>query len=258
METLFQDLRYGFRTLLKNPGFAAVAILSLALGIGANTAIFSFVNAILLRPLPVTSPNELMFVFSGRSDSPFITASYPDYVDFRDRNEVFTDMACFSGVAVSLASDDRTDLVQGAIVSGNYFDVLGVKPVQGRTFSPEEDQTPGTHPVLIASHALWQQRFGGDPGFVGKEIALNGRIFTVIGIAPPGFNGAAVGNTIDFYVPMMMQSLIRPPRGGFSGEQNADLLKRRGPRWLGHGRAAAARRLSGSGASGNEHACQSA
>ncbi len=232
METLFQDLRYGFRTFLKNPGFAAVAILSLALGIGANTAIFSFVNAVLLRPLPVTSPDELMFVFSGRSDSPFITASYPDYVDFRDRNEVFTDMACFSGVAVSLASDDRTDLVQGAIVSGNYFDVLGVRPVQGRAFSPEEDQTPGTHPVLVASYALWQQRFGGDPSFVGKTLALNGRIFTVIGIAPPGFNGAAVGDTIDFYVPMMMQSLIRPPRGGFSGEQNADMLKRRGPRWL--------------------------
>ena len=232
METLFQDLRYGFRTLLKNPGFAAVAILSLALGIGANTAIFSFVNAILLRPLPVTNPDELMFVFSGRSDSPFITASYPDYVDFRDRNDVFTDMACFSGVAASLASDDRADLVQGAIVSGNYFDVLGVKPIQGRAFSPEEDQTPGTHPVLIASHTLWQQRFGGDPGFMGKTLTLNGRIFTVIGIAPPGFNGAAVGNTNDFYVPMMMQSLIRPPRGGFSGEQNADLLKRRGPRWL--------------------------
>src|SRR5215211_3273684 len=124
MGTLWQDLRYGWRMMLTSPGLTAVAVASLALGIGANTAIFSFVNAILLRPLPVTNPDELMFVFSGRSDSPFVTASYPDYVDFRDRNEVFTDMACFSGISVSLASDDRTDLVQGAIVSGNYFDVL--------------------------------------------------------------------------------------------------------------------------------------
>jgi macrolide transport system ATP-binding/permease protein len=232
METLFQDLRYGVRTLLKNPGFAAVALLSLALGIGANTAIFSFVNAILLRPMPVTNPGELMFVFSGRGDSPFITASYPDYVDFRDRNEVFTDMACYGGASVSLASDEKTDLVQGAIVSGNYFDVLGVRPIQGRAFSPEEDQTPGTHPVAMVSHALWQQRFGGDPGIVGKTLVLNGQVFTVIGVAPPNFNGASVGSTIDIYVPMMMQALIRPPRGGFSGELNADLLKRRGPRWL--------------------------
>ncbi|HKP86354.1 MAG TPA: ABC transporter permease [Blastocatellia bacterium] len=232
METLIQDLRYGVRTLLKSPGFAAVAILSLALGIGANTAIFSFVNAVLLRPLPVANPDQLMFVFSNMSDSPYLVSSYPDYVDFRDQNEVFSDLACYSSILVSLASEEQTDQIEGAIVSGNYFDVLGVKPIQGRAFSSEEDQTPGTHPVVIISHALWMKRFGGDPGFVGKTLALNGRVFTVIGIAPPDFNGTAVGEPVDIYVPMMMQALIRPPRAGFSGEQDADLLKKRGPRWL--------------------------
>ena len=232
MERLFQDLRYGLRTLLKSPGFAAVAILSLALGIGANTAIFSFVNAVLLRPLPVRNPDQLTFAFSGRSDSPYSVASYPDYVDFRDGNEVFTDLACYSSISVSLTSDDQTELIQGAIVSGNYFDLLGVQMSQGRGFSPEEDQTPGTHPVVVVSHALWKQRFSGDPSFVGKTLTLNGRVFTVIGIAPPGFNGATVGEVVDIYAPMMMQALVRPPRGGFSGEMDADMLKKRGPRWL--------------------------
>lgn len=232
MDTLLQDLRYAVRTLVKSPGFAAVAILSLALGIGVNTAIFSFVNAVLLRPLPVASPDRLMFVYSGRSDAPYITASYPDYVDFRDRNEVFTGLACYAGVTVSMTTDDQAEQIDGVIVSGNYFDVLGVSPVRGRAFSAEEDQTPLAHPVVIISHALWQQRFGGNAGLVGSTLTLNGRAFTVIGVAPPGFTGTQVGEPVDLFLPMMMQSLVRPPRGGFSGEMDADLLRRRGPRWL--------------------------
>jgi predicted permease len=232
METMLQDLRYGFRMLIKSPGFAAVAVLSLALGIGANTAIFSFVNAVLLRPLPVASPDELMFVFSGRSDSPYSVSSYPDYVDYRDRNEVFSGLAAFSSVSVSMTIGDQADTVSGEIVTGNYFDLLGVKLPQGRAFLPEEDQTPGAHAVAVISHALWQRRFGGDPNFLGKELTVNGRSFTVVGIAPAGFNGASVGQTADIYIPMMMQTVVRPPRGGYSGEMDADLLTKRGPRWL--------------------------
>ncbi|HVG18628.1 MAG TPA: ABC transporter permease [Blastocatellia bacterium] len=232
METLLQDLRYGFRMLIKRPGFAAVAVLSLALGIGANTAIFSFVNAILLRPLPVAAPDELMFVFSGTAERPYSVSSYPDYVDYRDRNEVFSGLAAYSGVSVSMATGDQAESVSGAIVTGNYFDVLGVKFARGRAFLPEENQTPGERAVAIVSYKLWQRRFGGDPGLLGKEAVLNGRSFTVVGIAPANFNGTVVGQSIDIYVPMMMQSLVRPPRGGYSGEQDADLLTKRGPRWL--------------------------
>ncbi|HEX8091373.1 MAG TPA: ABC transporter permease [Blastocatellia bacterium] len=232
METMLQDLRYGFRMLIKRPGFTAVAVLSLALGIGANTAIFSFVNAVLLRPLPVAAPDELMFVFSGRAESPYSVSSYPDYVDYRDRNEVFSGLAAYSGLSVSMATGDEAEAVSGAIVSGNYFDVLGVKFAQGRAFLPEEDQTPGERPVAVISYKLWQRRFSGDLGLPGKEVALNGRSFTVIGVAPAAFNGTVVGQSIDIYVPMMMQALVRPPRGGYSGEQDADMLTKRGPRWL--------------------------
>jgi predicted permease len=232
METMLQDLRYGFRMLIKNPGFAAIAILSLALGIGANTAIFGFVNAILLRPLPVTAPDELIFVFSGRNDNPYSVSSYPDYVDYRDGNEVLSGLAAYSGVSVSMTTGDQAEAVSGEIVTGNYFDVLGVKLAQGRAFLPDEDQTPGTHAVAIVSYGLWQRRFGGDPDLLGKELTLNGRSFTVVGIAPAGFNGAGVGQNVDIYMPMMMQALVRPPRGGYSGELDADLLTKRGPRWL--------------------------
>ncbi|MFP5262471.1 MAG: ABC transporter permease [Blastocatellia bacterium] len=232
METMLQDLRYGFRMLIKRPGFTAVAVLSLALGIGANTAIFSFVNAILLRPLPVSAPDELMFVFSGKADSPYGVSSYPDYVDYRDRNEVFSGLAAYSGAGVSMAAGDEAEALSGAIVTGNYFDVLGVKFAMGRGFLPEEDQTPGERPVAVISYKLWQRRFGGDAGVLGRDVVLNGRGFTVIGVAPAAFNGTAVGQSIDIYVPMMMQSLVRPPRGGYSGEQDADMLTKRGPRWL--------------------------
>jgi predicted permease len=232
MDIWLQDLRFAVRTLLKSPGFAAVAILSLALGIGANTAIFSVVNAALLRPLPVAHPEQLMFVFSGRSEAPHITASYPDYVDFRDRNEVFSGLACYSPVTVSMTTDEQAEQIDGLIVSGNYFDVLGLRPAQGRAFSAEEDQTPLAHAVVILGHGLWQRRFGGDPGIVGRALTLNGRAFTVVGVAPANFTGTEVGETVDLFVPMMMQSLVRPPRGGFSGEMDADLLGKRGPRWL--------------------------
>ena len=232
METMLQDLRYGFRTLMKSPGFTIVAIVSLALGIGANTAIFGFVNATLLRPLPVTAPDELMFVFSGTARNPFSVSSYPDYVDHRDHNEVFSGLAAYSGVTVSMTVGDQAEAIPGEAVTGNYFDVLGVRLVRGRAFLPEEDKTPGTHAVAIVSYGLWQRRLGGDPDLPGKELILNGRSFTIVGIAPAGFNGAGVGQTVDVYVPMMMQALVRPPREGYSGEQDADLLTKRGPRWL--------------------------
>jgi len=232
MKSLWQDLRYAARMLWKTPGFTAIAVLSLALGIGANTSIFSFVNAVLLRALPIAEPERLVFVFNGSQSDPYNVSPYPDYVDYRDRNEVFSDLAAYSGISLSLNSNDQVEQISGLIVTGNYFDVLGVRAAAGRTFLPEEDKTPGAHPAAVISHGLWQRRFAGDANAVGKQLLLNGQSFTVVGIAPANFNGAEAGQTNDIYVPMMMQAVVRPPRSGYSGEMNPDLLGRRNAGWL--------------------------
>ncbi|MBA3714242.1 MAG: ABC transporter permease [Pyrinomonadaceae bacterium] len=232
MKTIWQDLRYAARMLWKTPGFTIVAVLSLALGIGANTAIFSFVNAVLLRALPIAEPERLVFVFSSTRAELYNVAPYPDYVDYRDRNKVFSDLTAYSGITVSLSDNEQVEQISGLIVSGNYFDVLGVRARAGRTFLPEEDQTPGAHPVAIISHGLWQRCFAGDANAVGKQLLLNGQPFTVVGVAPAGFDGAEAGRTSDIYVPMMMQAVVRPPRSGYSGEMNPDLLSVRRNGWL--------------------------
>ena len=232
VETLLQDVKFGARTLLKNRGFTLAAVLTLALGIGANTSIFSLVNAVLLRPLPVHEPERLVYVFDGTRANPYNVSSYPDYLDYRDRNGVFSELAAYASITLSLNSDDRPDVISGLIVTGNYFDVLGVRAQAGRTFLPEEDTTPGGHPVAVISHGLWQSRFAGDVHVAGRQLLLNGHQFTIVGVAPAGFDGAELGQKNDIYVPMAMQALVRPPRGGYSGEMNPDLLSRRGPRWL--------------------------
>jgi predicted permease len=210
METLFQDLRFGFRRLIKTPGFAVVAVLSLALGIGANTAIFSLVNLILFRPLPVADPQEVVSVSAVGKDGALAAFSYPNYLDFRDRNEVLSGLLVSRFVSVSLSRNGNNEKVWGDLVSGNYFDLLGVKPALGRTFLPEEDKTRLSHPVVVISHSLWQTRFGGDPSVVDSDVLLNGAKFKVIGVAPAGFKGADVIYTPEIYVPFAMQKRIEP------------------------------------------------
>jgi macrolide transport system ATP-binding/permease protein len=232
IETLLKDVRYAARVLWKSPGFTLVAVVTLALGIGANTAIFSFVDAVLLRPLPVREPERLVYVFGGSRTNPYNVSSYPDYLDYRDRNHVFSDLIAYSSITLSLNDNERADAASGLIVTGNYFDALGVRAQVGRTFLPEEDTTPGGHPVAVISHALWQGRFAADPHIAGRQLLLNGQPFIIVGVAPAGFNGAETGQTNDIYVPMAMQAVVRPPRAGYSGEMNPDLLSKRGPRWL--------------------------
>ena len=229
MDQLIKDLRFGIRSLLKRPGFTVIAVLTLALGIGANTAIFSVVNATLMRPLPVHEPERLVFVFNGPSQSIF---SYPDYAALRDQNNVFDGLAAWGGITASLNSNDQPDLVNGAIVTGNFFEVLGVGAQLGRVLSTADDKTPGAHPVAVISDRLWQRRFAGDPNVAGRQLLLNGNTFTVIGVVPNGFDGLQFGVVRDLYVPMMMQATMRPPRAGYSGEMNPDLLEARGNRWL--------------------------
>ena len=161
METLLQDIRFGLRQLLKRPIFTALAIISMALGIGANTAIFSLVDTVLLRPLPVREPSRLIAVDGTRPNgTDFTLQSFPNYKDYRERSRSFEGLLAYRFVVASLSHNGVNQRAWGYTVSGNYFDVLGVKPVLGRAFLPEEDQTPDSHPVIVMSNACWKKRFG--------------------------------------------------------------------------------------------------
>src|SRR5262249_54524200 len=210
METLFHDLRFGFRRLIKTPGFAIIAILSLALGIGANTAIFSLVNMILFRQLPVANPEAVVSVSAVGKEGQLAAWSYPNYLDFRDRNEVLSGLLANRFSPMSLSRNGNNEKVWGYLVSGNYFDVLGVKPALGRTFLPEEDKARLSHPVAVISHSLWQTRFGGARSVIDSDILVNGKKFKVIGVAPAGFKGTEVIYTPEVFVPFAMQKWIEP------------------------------------------------
>ncbi len=229
LSDLGQDLRYAIRMLRKQPGFTAAAVATLALGIGANTAIFSLVNATLLQRLPIANRQGLVYVYRGAVGGAF---SYPQYAHLRDNNHAFDSLAAWGGISASLNVDGTTDLVSGAIVTGNFFDVLGITAEHGRLLAPSDDVMPGAHPVAVISHDLWMTRFGGRSDMVGHPIRLNGAVFSVVGVAPPRFPGPQLGIVRHVYVPMMMQALMRPPRAGYSGEQNPDLLKNPNNSWL--------------------------
>jgi putative ABC transport system permease protein len=188
LETLWQDARFGARTLAKNPGFTAVAVVALALGIGANTAIFSVVNTILLRPLPYKDPDRLVMVWEkGAADGfPINSTSAANFIDWRDQNQVFEGVAVMGRASFNLTGVGEPLRVDGRRVSANLFRLLGVEPQLGRAFLPEED-APGASRVVILSHGLWQRRFGSDPGVVGKPLAMSGRSYTVVGVTPPQF-----------------------------------------------------------------------
>lgn len=214
MENILQDLRYAVRFLSKNLGFSIVAIISLALAIGANTAIFSLVNAALLRPLPVEQPEQLLRMFmSYTSGLRYGAFSHQDYLYYREENKVFSGLAAHRLTVFGLSHGSQTETIQGMMVSGNYFSVIGIRPVVGREFLPHEDLVPDSHPVAVISHDLWNRRFNSDPSVVGKSLIINGRNFSVVGVTPKGFTGTELGYAPDVYVPLMMQSVARPGSG---------------------------------------------
>jgi macrolide transport system ATP-binding/permease protein len=212
MRTLIQDLRYSARMLWNQPGFTLIVALTLSLGIGANGVIFSLVNALLLRPLPVEKPEELAAVYtSDFSSGDFGATSYLDYIDFRDRNRVFAGLVAYQPPQpLSLNIDGTNERMFGEIVSGNYFSTLGIRPSLGRGFLPEEDRTPGERAVAVISHKLWQTRFGGDPATVGRSVNINGHPFTIVGVAPEKYAGLLRGFATDWWIPAMMIGQAAP------------------------------------------------
>jgi predicted permease len=213
LQTLIQDFRHALRMMAKSPGFATVAILTLALGIGGNATVFSWIRSILLNPIPAVAHSEQMVaVESVMPSGEYHTSSYPDYKDFRTQNHVFSDVIGFelSGVNMSLRNTEPAERVWGIIATENYFDALGVHAAIGNTFHEQPNQSLNSDPYIVLSYGLWARRFGADPNVVGKIVHLNGHPFTIIGVAPRPFFGTIVGIDAQYFVPMMMQPQVLP------------------------------------------------
>jgi macrolide transport system ATP-binding/permease protein len=211
-DEMFQDIRFGIRMMLQHKGFTIAAALCLALGIGANTTLFSLVSAVLFRPPVAAEPERLITVSRGRGlASPL---SYPDFTALRERNDALIGLAASQHIALSIGKGARNELALGEAVSGNYFDVLGIQPAAGRMFLPEEDRAPGAQPVAVLSHHLWQSRLSGDPDLIGQTIALNGNPFTVIGVATPGVGQSVIPGAVDVWIPAMMLEQVAPGQRG--------------------------------------------
>src|SRR5437660_2680637 len=224
MKTLLQDLRYGLRMLWKTPGFTVVAVVSLALGIGLNTAIFSIVNVILIRPVPrVKEQSNVVWLRAP--------VSYPDYVDYKEQTQSFEGMAAATGTSeFSLARGGESELINGEYVTENYFDVLKVSALSGRTFVKEEGQIP--IPVVVLSEHLWRTRFDSDRSVIGRQLSLNGLGFTVVGVAPKNFIGTEVGLNRELWVPLAMQPVLNPPEASRSAVPVRNRFVERDSHWL--------------------------
>ena len=208
LDTFWQDLRFGLRMLAKNPGFTAVGALTLALGIAANSTVFSWINSTLLNPVPgISQTGDLVTVMRGeRSEHPTPPFSYLDYRDVRDNNRSFSGLLGFHQDFMYLTGIGKPERIYGALTSANYFDVLGVRPILGRGFLPEEEQKPAN--VVVLSDALWKSHFGADRSVVGKTVEINLRSYTVIGVAPPGFQGCMSGLRMDLWIPLIMDRFV--------------------------------------------------
>src|SRR5438270_690919 len=224
MKALLQDLRYGLRMLFKTPGFTVVAVVSLALGIGLNTAIFSIVNVIRIRPVPMVKEQSRVVWLRA-------SISYPDYLDYREQTQSFAGMAAVTGTSeFSLARGGEPELIKGEFVTENYFDVLGVGALSGRTFIKEEGQTPA--PVVVLSEHLWRTRFDSDSTIIGRQISINGLRFIVVGVAPKNFIGTEAGLNRELWVPLSMQPVLNPPETSRSADPFSNRFKERDSHWL--------------------------
>ena len=236
MESIVQDLRYAARNLSRSPLFTGVAVLTLALGIGVNATLFNLVDSVLWRPLPMESPEELLEIFNteATSDALYGTHSYLDYEDLQAQNEVLTGLAGHSKMLAQLSHGGRSEFVVGELVTGNYFQVLGLSAARGRTLLPEDDRLRESSPVAVLGHSFWEKRFGADPEILGSSLRLNGRAYTVVGVMPPTFTGTVAGLSSSLWVPVAQVDHVEP--AGLidtKGPGGADSrLEDRGYRWM--------------------------
>src|SRR5262249_44307343 len=209
---MLNDIRYAIRMLLKNPAFTCVVVFTLALGIGANAAIFSLTDRVLLQSLPVARTDQLAVLSVYDKKEPDIDSSfsYPMYQDLRDKNDVFSGVIARGGAQMNVSYGDQNERVRGELVSGNFFEVLGVRPWAGRLFTQDDDRTPGAHDVAVLSYAFWESRFNKDPNLIGKTILINEHPMVVIGVTPPGFYGISLSYNPDVRVPLMMTPVFNP------------------------------------------------
>jgi predicted permease len=229
MNTLWQDIRYGWRMLAKSPGFTAVAVLTLALGIGANTGIFSVMRQVLLQRLPVPHPEQLVLLYapgvrSGHIESDEVDGSesfsYPMYTDLRDQNTVFAGLAAKADSPVSIAFRGETERARAEIVSGNYFETLGVHPALGRLLLPADSAVQGGNAVVVLGHGYWKKHFAGDTNVLNQSLLVNNQVMTVVGVVQPGFDGIQLGRIPDLYIPVTMKPVIMPTWNRLSDHRN--------------------------------------
>jgi len=232
MEPLWQDVRFGLRSLRKTPGTTVLVLVVLALGIGANTAIFSVANTLLLRPLPVADPQRLISLGRTTPDTQTTAFSYPDLLDLREGVALLDGLAGFAPITVSMGADGDAEMVNGEIVTDDYFELLGVRPLFGRTLSAAEDGGPGSA-VVILGHALWRRRFGADPSVLGRQVSINGVMVAIVGIAPEAFTGVRRERPSQMWVPMGLQASLRPPSPALRRRLGGgDLLSQRRVNWV--------------------------
>src|SRR5262245_22856410 len=233
MEDIIQDIGFTWRSLRTRPAFAFTAILTLALGIGINSGVFTVVNAVLLRPLPVHQPERLVEIYTWRDDRIGGVTSYLDFKDFQRANTAFTSMAGHSLLLANMNWQGRSELIIGEFVTSNYMDVLGIRPQLGRFFTAEEEQQEGASLVTVIGHRFWQNRFNGDPSALGQSVQLNGKRYTVVGIMPKTFEGTFPGITPELWIPVMMaESLDSFGQNDVTPSPGKTKLERRGARWL--------------------------
>ncbi|MEM7357058.1 MAG: ABC transporter permease, partial [Acidobacteriota bacterium] len=235
MHAIFRDAIYALRKLTKSPGFTFLAVVTLALGIGLNSAVFSVVNAVLFRPLPVESPGELVNIYTEEQSGSFTYSAiaFPDYLDLIEQSRSFEQLAAYTSSGLILEHGEKSEGVLGEVVSGNYFDLLGVEAALGRTLTVADDRPGGGQQVAVLGYSAWQRRFGGDPGIVGQDVRLNGHLFQVVGVAPPSFFGMLRGIAAEVWIPMRTSSVVNA--GSISNWGNPteglDRLEDRARRW---------------------------
>jgi hypothetical protein len=235
MDSFRQDIRYALRGLRRAPAFTFVALATLALGIGINSAIFSIVSAVLLKPLPVSRPAELLNIYGHDATSPsHETSSYPNYLAYREQNTTLSGLVGFSNFFAHMSSASSSEIVVGELVTDNYFSVLGVRTALGRSFTPDEYSAQGGYPVAVISDRLWRNRFAGAPGVIGKTFRMNGVVYTVVGVAPPEFNGMRPAVTAQMWIPTAMVEKVEPFGNQRSSGKStgATRLERRGQHWM--------------------------